>query len=150
MKSENFSQCERNSAHNVGNKSKRRRLLSSCNKLFVVYFEFLVAKKKQLHLHSSQHCEHMCWIYWVKRSLFFVYKEEYVTFDICCFLCLSLSLFIGWLDGWNDKGASLVSQRLWVQMSSWTFDLFYRNNFCLPIFCWLLWKICLDIRISHK
>ena len=27
MKSENFSQCERNSAHNVGNKSKRRRLL---------------------------------------------------------------------------------------------------------------------------
>ena len=28
MKSENFSQCERNSTHNVGNKSKRRRLLS--------------------------------------------------------------------------------------------------------------------------
>ena len=27
MKSENISQCERNSAHNVGNKSKRRRLL---------------------------------------------------------------------------------------------------------------------------
>ena len=30
MKSENFSQCERKSAHNVGNKSKRRRLI--CNK----------------------------------------------------------------------------------------------------------------------
>ena len=29
MKSENFSQCEQNSAHNVGNKSKRRRLLMS-------------------------------------------------------------------------------------------------------------------------
>ena len=28
MKSENFSQCERNSAHNVGNKSKRRHLIS--------------------------------------------------------------------------------------------------------------------------
>ena len=27
MKPENFSQCEQDSAHNVGNKSKRRRLL---------------------------------------------------------------------------------------------------------------------------
>ena len=37
MKSENSSQCERNSAHNVGNKSKRRRFIS-CTQIHVVGF----------------------------------------------------------------------------------------------------------------
>ena len=42
MKSENFSQYEQNSAHNVGNKSKRRRLMSRKSHPFILDRDILM------------------------------------------------------------------------------------------------------------
>jgi len=131
-----------------------------------------------VHLHSSQHFDHKCWVYWEKGVYFFSLNENYChqstnyssynlnfwlqrktadlwthvlsllrkkIFNFCLqiricnvwylLFFMSKSTLVRWLDGRDDKGATLVSKRLWVRISTGTF-------------CFFLYKQLLSTNIS--
>ena len=83
--------------------------------------------------------KHKCWVYWDKDSYFLSLNENY------CHHATNYSLSN--LNSWLQRKNSCTCTSLSIIMDLLFFCI---NNFCLPIFRWLLWKICLYIRIIHK